>query len=420
MSRRDGRSRCSAAILALVLCAAAQGAEQYQADSHRPLPVRDELALAAVVQAALQRFPDAAELTARSGQAQAWHARSGSLLSQQPALTFRYQSDRWGNNDGLEEYEAGLSLPLWRWGERRAARSLAEALAHQASVAEAALRWQVAGLVRDRLWDMAEAEEAVTAASAAERIASRLSRSVERRHELGDVPLGDLLLARAGALSAREAVVDAQARLVDRQREFVVLTGLEARPSYRPEQQAEQGVIPATHPALALLRAELDGARARAAVTRQSARGTPTLTLGPRWERPPLGNVFEDSMGITMTLPLPGTAHAGTAVAEVQRDVAAAQARWDRLQRALELALHEAAHGLEVAQQNRGTAGERAEIARRHAALGLSAYEQGEMDLLDLLRLQDAAVAADAQDGRLRVEANRQIARYNQAVGDLP
>jgi len=420
LSRRDGGCRRPAVILTLVLCAAAHGADRHGSDHHRPLAVRDDLSLAGVVEAALRRFPDAAELTARASQAEAWRARSGSLLSRQPALTFRYQTDRWDSNDGLQEYEAGLALPLWRWGERRAARSLAAALADQASVAEPALRWQVAGLVRNRLWDMAEAQQALTAATEAEAIARRLSRSVERRHELGDVPLGDVLLARAGALSAREAAVDAEARLVDSQREFVVLTGLAARPRYRPEQRVEQTVIPPTHPALALLRAELDGARAQASVTRHSARGTPTLTVGPRWERPPLGNVFEDSMGITMTLPLPGNAHAGTAIAEVQRDVAAAQARWDRLQRTLELALHEAAHALEVAQQNRRSARERADLARRHAALGLSAYGQGEMDLLDLLRLQDAAVAADAQQGRLRVETHRQIARYNQAVGDTP
>jgi outer membrane protein TolC len=86
----------------------------------------------------------------------------------------------------------------------------------------------------------------------------------------------------------------------------------------------------------------------------------------------------------------------------------------------LELDLHEAGHRLDVARQNLATARQRAELAERHAELGRRAYEQGEMDLMDLLRLQNSAVAAQRQLARLEVEVDRQTAAYNQAVGDIP
>ncbi len=407
-------------VLSLVIAGAVEGAEPHEASLHAPLVPAASLTLGEVVQATLARYPDAAELSARLEQAQAWRARSARLLSDAPSLSFRYQTDRWTDGEGLREYEGGVELSLWRRGERRAARALADALTAQSGAAESALRWQVAGLVRALLWDMADAEQSLSAAEDAGQITRRLAAAVKRRHELGDVPLGDVLLSRSAALAAEEAVVAAHARLVDAQREFAVLTALQVRPPYRPETLADSTVVGPDHPALALAQAELEGARAQVMLTRRRGRGTPTLTIGPRWERAALANTYDESIGITFKLPIPGTAHARTAVADVRRDAAAAQAHRDRLVRALELARHEAAHGLEVARQNLATARQRAELARRHAELGRSAYEQGEMDLMDLLRLQESAVAAGRQLTLLEVDVHRQTAMYNQAVGVMP
>ena len=40
------------------------------------------------------------------------------------ALTVRYQSDRWGDDLGLQEIEYGIQMALWKWGQRRSAREL--------------------------------------------------------------------------------------------------------------------------------------------------------------------------------------------------------------------------------------------------------------------------------------------------------
>jgi hypothetical protein len=52
--------------------------------------------------------------------------------------------------------------------------------------------------------------------------------------------------------------------------------------------------------------------------------------------------------------------------------------------------------------------------------MGQSAYEKGELDLIDLLKLQEISLTAKRHFTRLQIEKNRQTAFYNQAVGELP
>lgn len=406
----------------LVWCAGALAAvsEPHGAAHHQPLPEQPTLTLASVLDQSMARYPEAALLPARSAQAEAWRARSGSLLSGTPSLAFRYQTDRFGDDVGLKEYEGGLELPLWRWGERRAARTLAGATAFVAETAGPGLRWQVVGELRSLLWSMAGAEVELAAAHDARELITRLAATVRRRHELGDVPLGDVLLADSSALAAEEAVVDATAMLVDAQREYRMLSGLNARPPFRTETLSPIDEVPVEHPALAAAEAELERARSQVALSRRSARGSPTLLIGPRWERAPHGAEYADSIGVILTVPLPGTAHGGTVAADASADAALALAARDRLRRRLAMALHEAEHGLEVARSGRETARRRAELAARQAQLGRNAYEAGETDLMDLLRLQEAQIVARRSRDLLEIEVSRQTAAYNQAAGVMP
>ena len=84
------------------------------------------------------------------------------------------------------------------------------------------------------------------------------------------------------------------------------------------------------------------------------------------------------------------------------------------------MALHEAAHSLNVVRENMVTTTERMKLVDRHQVMGLSAYEKGELDLFDLLKLQATALEAKRQVTRLMIDEKRQAAFYNQAVGILP
>ena len=102
------------------------------------------------------------------------------------------------------------------------------------------------------------------------------------------------------------------------------------------------------------------------------------------------------------------------------RSASLARADRNRQLRELSLALHEAAHGLNVVHQNIEAASARLDLAERHQAMGEVAYEKGEIELIDLLKVQATAIAARRQVSRLLIDEKRQTALYNQAVGELP
>ena len=153
-------------------------------------------------------------------QAEAWNRRGRSLIKDRPSLMLRYQSDRWGSDAGLDEHEAGIELPLWSWGGRSAVRTFGDAMMSESEAARSAMRWEVAGIVRQAVWSVALAENDRDLAEQSLETAARLVAIVERRFELGDVAERDVLLAQASHLEYQTALIEANAALLDAQRTY--------------------------------------------------------------------------------------------------------------------------------------------------------------------------------------------------------
>ena len=407
------------ALLALVAVAAAAQTETHEHE-HERLAVDTSLTLSAVVDATLSAYPTVAELAARAAQAEAWSERANSWTANRPVLSFRYQTDRYDADAGLEEFETGIQLSLWKWGERDSTRLLGQAYGAETAAAAAAVRWEIAGALREIIWQMARAERELLLVEQTAGIATRLGAAIRRRHELGDVALGDVLLAETATLEVETLLIAAEAQLVDAERAYRMLTGLERRPEFRQETLSERTGILAEHPALSFASAEVDRARAARERVRKSAVTHPTLTVGPRRERGPGGEPFEESVGVVLTLPFGGGAHVRTSVTEAGRDVGSAESARARILRELDLALHEASHGLSVARKNLVTARQRSDLAERGYAMGESAYRKGELELIELLALQRVAIDAERQVLDFEIGTSRQTALYNQAAGEMP
>ena len=388
--------------------------------AHQPLVVDTSMTLLDTIDGALAAYPDMQILVARKEQASAWSRRGDSWLRQPPALVVRYQSDRLGSDVGLEEYEAGVDMPLWNWGGRAAVRSLADALSFESEAAVRELRWRVAGLVRMLLWEVALAESDHELAQLALDTADKLVSVVQRRYELGDVSLSDVLLARSSFLEFRTAVIEADAMVLDAQRAYRSVTGLERRPEFVLEPLSQLHEVTTEHPALALANAAIERAEANVEVARKTTTNGANLMIGTRRERSALEPFLDDSIGITMNVPFGGASHRDARAGDALRIASAARAAREQELRVLDLALHEAAHGLSVVRQSLETASERLQIAERQQTMGESAYEKGELDLIDFLKLQATTIAARRQFARLTIEEKRQTAMYNQAVGEMP
>jgi len=423
----DSRSRASRAAALTRICAISVLLElstatlaQMPGHDHAPLPVRDDASLAGTVELALEHYPAVIALDARVREADAWRDKGRSWLADRPSLGFRYQSDEWGPDERLREYEAGVSLPLWNPGARGAVQGLGDALELASAAANNAVRWEMAGHLRDRLWRIALAENEHELAEYALEISSRLAATVQRRHELGDVALADVLLAQAARLDAQERHIETESALLDAERAWRSVSGLDWRPPFDAELLSDLAEVGETHPALALANARLESTESALAVAEKTARTGSTLTIGPRRERPAFGQTFDDSIGISLNVPFGGTSHRRVEITAAARLAAEARAARAELLRELSLALHESAHELGVIAENLEAATERRELAERHRTMAASGYEKGEIDLVDLLKSQTTEVEARRQVTRLQIERNRQTALYNQAVGVLP
>lgn len=171
--------------------------------AHEELIVDSNMTLAGALDVTLSQYPTFGEISARREQANAWRDRGASWIAGRPSFSFRYQTDRYDADAGLQEFESGIQIALWKWGQRDSTQDLGAAFDAAAEAASVALRWEVAGMLRDAIWGVAQAEGELRVLQESMEIASRLAQSVRRRHELGDVALGDVLLAESSYLEAR-------------------------------------------------------------------------------------------------------------------------------------------------------------------------------------------------------------------------
>lgn len=406
--------------LCMLLAIASASAATLPSHEHVALPVDDTLTLSAAIDVAYARYPTTAEILARTEQADAWTDRGSSWLADRPSLLLRYQSDRWGSDNGLYEYEAGVVLPLWSWGGRSAVQMLGETMSLESAAAELAVRWEVAGLLRSALWNIALAENDHELAEQALETAQRLTTSVKRRFELGDVAMTDVLHAESFYLEAQTKLIEVTATLLDAERVYRSVTGMERRPPFSGEIISALHDVEADHPALAFASAEVRRAEADLTVAKETAATGTNLLVGARRESPALGDFYDDSIGITLNIPFGGSSSRRTEIGAASRVAAKARAAQAEQVRALTMALHEAAHSLNVVRENMRTAAERMKLVEQHQVMGLSAYEKGELDLFNLLKLQATALDAKRQVTRLMIDEKRQAAFYNQAVGIFP
>lgn len=387
---------------------------------HAPLDLDRGLGWDALLEHTLLNYPRYLELEAREQEAQAWKRRAGTLLGAQPSVSFSYRSDKPLDDYGFVEYESGVLLPLWRGGQRSAAADVGTSVSDEARAAEAGLRWQIAGKLRESLWNIESALNGVELAQEALDVAEELERVVVRRNAAGDLPLEDTLLAHSTVLDREAALIERQAELVDAERSYQKLTGLTTRPATFAEKLTSRSDFDETHPLLVMADAEVERARAEMLFAAKEAKGKTIVAIGPRRQRDALTDFFVDSVGVAVSVPFGGEAQSAPSVAAAGRLLAQTEAERAATRLELDATLHEAVHTLEVTENALRLADEQADIAARRWQMGRTAFEEGEISLLDLLRREEASRLAVREAARLRIQRGRTIAEVNQAIGEFP
>lgn len=383
-------------------------------------PAARALTLAEAIAAAAELQPGAELQSARAAEGGALAAQASSLFAADPALKLQHYNDGVGSGDGAREWEVGMAAPVWLPGQRAARRQVAAAATRQAVDEERQRRWQVAGDVRNRMWDVIAAARRVARLQRALDDARTLEQSVARRVEVGDLSRPELRLAERESLTRAAAVLEAQGvhRLAESR--WHAYTGQTDLPQDFLETEVGAGEIDAAHPGLASLQAATDRAGAERDRARSDRRTNPTVSLGGRHERGPRSDAWNDAIAVGVQVPLGLPSQSAPAVSAAEYAYTEAAVDRQRAMLALTDDLAAARTGLDSARAaldllRNARAAVEASLQQMQAA-----FDLGEETLVMLLQIR-----AQAQDAAMRAEemelrVGRGIARVNQAMGAVP
>ncbi|MEX2488571.1 MAG: TolC family protein [Pseudomonadales bacterium] len=385
------------------------------------IPTASGLSLADVLEATYQRNPSREVLKARLDEAAAIRRQANALLADDAALQVRHNTGQVGNVENLREWEWGVELPVWLPGQRDARRQVAENRTQSVTASKHALQLAIAGQLRDLLWTIRANSNQALLNHKAWQTARDLEQDVNRRVEAGELAHLDRVLARQETLDRQEAYLNARATLKQNFSRYRILTGLETIPAQFREQQANNQTVDQNHPGLADAMASVETKRAKRKQVEIERRDNPTVMVGTRHERPAaIGNKYENTIGVTVNIPLGLPAQAAPRIAAAESSLAQSQTERDLLKRELDISLQKAKDRLAATGEALELAQKQAQLARENLALTRRSFDLGETNLFDLLRVQAKAFRTELNLRQRKIELQANIAQYNQAVGVIP
>lgn len=378
------------------------------------------MTLREVLDHTLERHPQRHVLQAMDGEAQARYIQARGMLPTAPAISIRHQNDTIGSGRGEREWEAELELPVWLPGQRAARQAVADGTQNDLAATREALRLQVAGVLRDAVWDIGMNASNVDLASLRLKTTRALQQDVDRRLKAGELAKTDLMLAQNETLQAETALLRAEAELRHAQHRYRTLTGMGEIPASLEEPLSGQSGLNDQHPYLKEVESKIVLARSERDLVRAERRENPQLMLATRSQRGAFDNETNNSFGLKLRIPLESETRSAPLLAAAESGLARNVGERERLQRAMETALHEAQHNLEVTRAELEIVTRQNQLAQENLRLAKKAFELGETDLVHLMRVQALAHEAERALGQRRVQLQWDIAKYNQAIGVLP
>lgn len=374
--------------------------------------------LKAAVDAAWLRSPEGRTLEARRDETLAGREAAQSWIAGSPSVGLSQRSDRWTGRNGVRETDISLSAPVWLPGQKSARQILAQTSSDDLEAQIASARLAIAGEVRERLWAVAAAREALTEVQDHQHHLEGLAEEVSSRVKAGDLARTDGLLARQEVLAAQGSVAAAQAKLQDARARYTALTGQPEIPTPELESIAAGQAEP--HPRLLAARSALGRAQAAHKAVTASRSDPPTVGVAMRREQDSFAGNNSSSVGISVQIPLGTNARnrplETAALTQIQTAAAEAAQAEAVLQGELELARRQ----LATAEAALGTANTRAALMHEHTQLIDKAFRLGERGLAELLRSEALSHEADVAVHQQQIAVGLARSRLNQAFGIIP
>lgn len=387
-------------------------------EHHDPIEIDPSLNLNQVVQLTLEKFPGGSWLNALEEEAHAIGERSRSLFAGAPSAYFHYQEASSGT---LHYADARVSVPVWKPGQGAAEAAVAEKAGLDASNRSAAVKLRVTGLVRTTLWDLALQRVRYEQAESEFDIYQALYKKIEKRVELGDLPRSDLLLAQTELLQKQSLLTLAEAELMHARKRYASVTQITKVPANFREDLAVAAEISQNHPALAAVNSQIERKQAELASVKAVGAGQPDVGIGINSDESfdPRSNKTQ-SFNISLNLPFGGSTHLAPKLAAINVELNQLMAERDQLFRDLQQAFHEASHNLEVNEVELKIADELKDVSEQHMKMTELSFSVGEINLIDLLKIQARNQQAILNAKERAVILERDKAAFNQAAGVMP
>jgi cobalt-zinc-cadmium efflux system outer membrane protein len=381
--------------------------------------------LAVALEQAWRLHPQAAALDARDAEARAARDLAGGLTPEPGAISIGSRNDRWNRDRGQQEYEIELATPLWLPGQQAARKDAAMSQIDELAAKRVALRWELAGELRETWWALAAARTAKVLASNRLETARALESDVRRRYRAGELSRIDGNLAQSEVLAAEAELIENELSLRQTEQALHALIGSGAPANISEEMPAENMAentteAAAAHPLLVATAAAARSARTRTTVAAESRRAAPELALRVVRERGDFAEAYANSIGVRLRIPFSSGPQVSRDTAVAQAEASQVDAEMLRVRTRVALDTERARRTLTATGKQLALAAERRTLAADNLGLAQKAFALGESDLSALLRIRAAAFDAESFYDRQQVARAAAISRLNQAQGVLP
>ncbi len=388
---------------------------------HQPLQKSPSLTYEEVFESALASAPEFIATSAREGQAAAYKAMGQDFFAGNPTLQTSYLDDSTLTDAGLMEFAAGVSIPLWRPGQKQEVRVLGQHVEAMYTSWQTYTQWQVAGRMRQTLLALQSAESMLALEKQSLANSEALEQLSRALYEAGEAPELDLMATRAMLLDQRNRVYDAEAEVVDAERIYLIVTGLNRVPSVSfKETPVENDEITSTHPWLSYLQTNVDVAKSTVNQVRSRSTGAPVVGLGYRRERGSRFDQYIDTVGISVNIPIGKSATVKAAVSDARREEADMQVALQQARINLNQRHHEAEHQSYVASQKLAETEAKVTLNQQRWEKSKLAYELGETNFYQVLTALEDLHSTEKERRSLELEIELRNAEINQSLGIMP
>ncbi len=407
------------ALLLLPLLASGEVVMQLSSDHLDELKVNPALQLHDVLEKTVARNPMQASLQTRDFLVNAKNIVANAILPSSPALSVAHQNDVLGGGRGEREWQAELELPVWLPNQRSNRLKVADATQSNLIAGRESLRLQVAGQLRDALWDVAFNENNHVLTVNKFSLAGKLQHDVERRYQAGEMAKTDAMLAQQETLRAEKEQLRAEAELMHARHRYYLLTGLREIPAHYEEVQSSLEDYSKSS-IWAEAQSKLGLAETERSLAQVESHENLQVLVNMRSTKGAFDNTSNESVGLKLRIPFGGESRSAPIKAAAEMHVGAALTELDSLRYGLEALMHEAEHNLNVSRTELLIVSKQFEIAKESAKLAQKAFQLGETDLVSLIRIQAQTYEAERAFTSRKIQVQWDVARYNQAVGVVP